>query len=80
MIFDTKNWSNDATENQKEKETCFNAHFQCSQSKITGLNKMWSLKSLAMLNCESRTSLHVVQHKRQSGSVLIFCSYYFKNG
>ena len=26
-------------------------------------NKMWSLKSLVMLNCESRTSLHVVQYK-----------------
>ena len=32
-----------------------------SQSKITGLNKMWSLKSLAMLKCESRTSLYAVQ-------------------
>ena len=63
MIFNTKNWSNDATENQKEKKTCFNTHFQCSRSKITGLNKMWSLKSLAMLKCESRTSLHAVQYK-----------------
>ena len=26
-------------------------------------NKMWSLKSLAMLKCESRTSLHAVQYK-----------------
>ena len=23
-------------------------------------NKMWSLKNLVMLNCESRTSLHAV--------------------
>ena len=29
---------------QKENKTCFNAHFQYSQSKITGLNKMWSSK------------------------------------
>ena len=42
------------------------AHFQYSQSKITdnkgvySWNKMWSLKSLAFLKCESTTSLHVV--------------------
>ena len=34
-----------------------------SQSKITGLNKMQSLKSLAMLKYETRTSLHAVQYK-----------------
>ena len=33
-----------------------------------------------MLKCESRTSLHAVQNKRQPGSVLMFGSYYFKNG
>ena len=32
------------------------------------------LKSLAMLKCESRTSLHVIQYKRQSGSVLRMAS------
>ena len=26
-------------------------------------NKMWSLKSLVMLKCESRTSLYAVQYK-----------------
>ena len=26
-------------------------------------NKMWSLKSLVMLKCVSRTSLHAVQYK-----------------
>ena len=26
-------------------------------------NKTWSLKSLVMLECESRTSLHAVQYK-----------------
>ena len=26
-------------------------------------NKMWSLKSLVSLKCESRTSLHAVQDK-----------------
>ena len=62
MIYNTRNWSNDTAESQK-KTTCFNAHFQYSQSKIMGLNKMWSLKSLAMLKCESRTSLHVVKYK-----------------
>ena len=63
MIYNTRNRSNDTTESQKEKKTCFNAHFQYSQSKITGLSKMWSLKSLVMLKCESRTSLHTVQYK-----------------
>ena len=37
-------------------------------------------KSLAMLKCESRTSLHLVQYKWQSGSVLLLYSYYFKSG
>ena len=41
---------------------------------------MWSLKGLAMLKCESRTILHVVKYKLQPGSVLMLCSYYFKNG
>ena len=27
------------------------------------------------LKCESRTSLHAVQYKWQSGSVLMFCSH-----
>ena len=26
MIYNTRNWSNDTTESQKEKQTCFNAH------------------------------------------------------
>ena len=42
-------------------------------------NKMWSLKRLVMLKCKSRTSLHAVQNKRQPGSVLMFCPYYFRN-
>ena len=63
MIKNTRNQSNDTTETQKEKKTCFNVHFQYSQSKILRLNKMWSLKSLAMLKCESRTSLHTIQNK-----------------
>ena len=44
-------------------------------------NKMWLLKSLVMLKCEVRTSLHAVQYKSQPGSVLMFCPYYyFRNG
>ena len=59
MIYNTRNWSSDTTESQIEKKkTYFNAYFQYSQLKITGLNKMWSLKSLAMLKSESRTSPH----------------------
>ena len=54
--------------------------FQYSQSKMTGLNKMWSLKTVAILKCESRTSEYAVQYKWQPGSVLMICSYYSKNG
>ena len=46
---------------EKRKKTCFDAHFQYSQSKITGLSKMRSLKGLVILKCGSRTSLHAVQ-------------------
>ena len=70
MIYNTRNPSNDTIESQKEKKTFFNAHFQYNQSKITSLNKIWSLKSLAMLKCESRTSLHAVQI---SNSQTLFC-------
>ena len=63
MIYKTRNRSNDTAESQKEKKARFNAHFQYSQSKITELNKMWSLKRLAMLKRESRASQHVVKFK-----------------
>ena len=62
MIYNTKNRSND-TESQIEKKTYLNAHFQYSQSKITALNNMCSLKSVTMLQRESRTSRHAVQYK-----------------
>ena len=42
-------------------------------------NKMWSLKSLVMLKCETRTSLYAVHSKRHIGSVLMFY-HYFRNG
>ena len=51
------------TGSQKEKKTCLNANSHYSQSKILGLNKMWSLKSLAMLKRESRTILYAGQYK-----------------
>ena len=74
MIYNTRNWNNDTTESKKEKKTCFNAQvgekLDCPiYSKQTHLkvvyswNKMWSLKSLVILKCESRTSLHAVQYK-----------------
>ena len=62
MICNTIKRSNDTTESQKEKKTCFNAYFQYGQSKTMGLNIMWSLKSLAMLKSESRTSPHAVEY------------------
>ena len=63
MIYNTRNRSNDTIENQKEKKTCFNAHSQYSQSKIMGLNNMWSLKSLAILKRGRRTNQRAVQYK-----------------
>ena len=63
MIYNTRNRSNDTARSQKEKKARFHAHFQYSQSKITGLNKMWSLKRLAMLKRESSASQHVVKFK-----------------
>ena len=45
---------------RKKKKTCFNDHFE----RCTFLEyKMWSLKSLAMLKCDCRNSLHAVQYK-----------------
>ena len=77
----------------QKKKTCFNAHvggkwnlnIQCMQTNLKGvyswwLLKMWLSKSLVMLKCESRTSLHEVQYKWQPGSALMFCRYYFING
>ena len=40
MIYNTRNWSNDITEGQKEKKTL---------KGVYSWNKIWSLKSLAML-------------------------------
>ena len=57
MIYNTRNQSDETTESQKEKKTCFNAHFQYSQSKITRLNNMWLLKSLSV-----RIELVYMQH------------------
>ena len=34
-----RNRRNGTTESQEESKTCFNAHFQCSQPKITGLKQ-----------------------------------------
>ena len=39
---------------------------------------MWSLKSLVMLGCQGRISLHAVQYKWRLGSVLMICSYYLR--
>ena len=49
MIYNTKNRFNNTTESQKEKKSVLTLIFST-------VNKMWSLKSLAMLKCESRTN------------------------
>ena len=54
---------------RKKNRAVLMRHLQYSQSKITDnkgvyfCNKIWSLKSLAILECESKTSLHAVQYK-----------------
>ena len=48
MIYNTRNWSNDTTESQKEKKTCFNAHFQYSQSKIMALTQHIHLNTVCV--------------------------------
>ena len=73
MIYNTSNWSNGTTERQKQKKTCFDewkVKLDCpmhsKQINLKGVyswNKMWPLKSLAMLKCGSRTNIHVVQYK-----------------
>ena len=53
---------------------------QTSLEGVYSWNKTWSLKSLVMLKCESRTSLHAAKYKWQPDSVLILCPYYFRYG
>ena len=61
MIYNTRNRRNDTTESQKESMEV-KVKLDCTiYSKQT--NKMWSLKSLLILQCESRVSLHAVQYK-----------------
>ena len=58
MIFDTRNRKNDTTERQKKRPV-----LMLILKGVYSWNNMWSLKSLAMLKCESRTSLNAVQYK-----------------
>ena len=54
---------------RKKNRAVLMHHFQYSQLKITYYkdvyfcNKIWSLKGLAILESESKTSLHAVQYK-----------------
>ena len=70
MIYNTRNPSNETPEIRKEKKICFNARFQYIQSKITGLKKTWSLKSLPMLSV--RNELVYIQYKIRDSQAL-FC-------
>ena len=66
MIYNTKNQSNERTESQKEKKTCFNANFQYSQSKITGISNKWLLKGVSV-----RGELVYRQYNISDGQVLV---------
>ena len=70
MIYNTRNRSNDITESQKEKKDVLmlmqeEVKLDCPiYSKQT--NKMWSLKSLVMLKCGSRTVAYMQYNKSES--------------
>ena len=53
MAFHTRNRSNDTTESSAEKKSCFNAHFQYRQSKITGLKLRTHLNTVCVNTKES---------------------------
>ena len=53
----------DDTCRRKVKLDCPMYSKQTNLKRVYSWNKMWLLKSLAMLKCESRTSLHTVQYK-----------------
>ena len=75
MIHNTRNQSSDTTESQKEKKPILMLIFSTAsqeypmyskQTNLKGIyswNKMWPLKSLAMLKFESRNSLPAVLFK-----------------
>ena len=70
----------DDTWERKVKLDCPMYSKQANSKGVYSWNKMWSLKRLVMLKYESRTDLHIVQYMWHPGSVLMFCSYYFKKG
>ena len=64
--------------NMKNMPSCMLELDSSMYSKQT--NKMWSLKSLVTLKCDSRTSLHAIQYKWQTDNVLMLYPYDFRNG
>ena len=69
-IYKTRSRINDSKESQNKKETCFNAHFQYSQSHITELNKTWSLKSLCW---SASVELVSIQYNINDNQALFWC-------
>ena len=83
MIFQQKpSWKHEnipnREKNMKNMLSCMLELDSSMYSKQT--NKMWSLKSLVTLKCDSRTSLHAIQYKWQTDNVLMFYPYDFRNG
>ena len=37
MLYNTRNWSNNTTESQKEKKTCFNVHVEGSETWLSNV-------------------------------------------
>ena len=80
MIYNIRNWSNYRTQSQKEKRPVLMLIQEEIETWMPNVCKqIWKLYILG-IKYESRTSLHAVKSKRQSGSVLMFCPYYFRNG
>ena len=47
---------------RRKKRVALMFIFSTVSQNITGINKMWSLKSLVKLKCQSRNSVHAVQY------------------
>ena len=68
---ESQNEKTDVATESQNKKTCFNVDFQYCQSRITGLNRIWSLKSLTMFKCESSYVLVYMQYNIRDSQALL---------
>ena len=77
MICYTRNSSNEYNiKSERKKKTCFNAHFQYSQSKITRLRALfWCFVNLRMASLD--TSFYVLWDSKPGFVLSLFFSFLF---